>query len=249
MEEYCYTAKSFIWNILLFIITLILLMTCNRSFADSGINPEIDVPGYNVGGEKIKISDFPVGLITDKKGTLSINDIADLDKPDKIISSRFIVTSDSDSYWFIFNLTNNSNGHVDRIVRFDEPYIDNSKQYNDLLGHQAGDDCIREVARILNNNGGRDTDTVAGYGGEEFSIILPNTKTKGALKIAETIKEALTQRALPHPKSEEPFVTISFGVGTLVPSRPVGSAELVAKADQALYQSKRDGRNRFTVAK
>jgi predicted signal transduction protein with EAL and GGDEF domain len=58
--------------------------------------------------------------------------------------------------------------------------IDNFKQYNDLLGHQAGDDCIREVARILNNNGGRNTDTVARYGGEEFSIILPNTETEGA---------------------------------------------------------------------
>jgi hypothetical protein len=144
MEEYFQTAKSLVREFLFFFITLILLMICNRALAGNGIDPGIDVPGYNVGGEKINISDFPVGLITDKKGSLSINDIAGRDKPDEIISSRFIVTSDSDSYWLIFNLTNNSNERVGRIIRFDEPYLETADIY-----YRDGDKWHREKNGLI----------------------------------------------------------------------------------------------------
>ena len=127
--------------------------------------------------------------------------------------------------------------------------IDNFKQYNDTLGHQAGDDCIRTVAKIIDCTVGRASDTAARYGGEEFAVILPSTQTQGAYKIAEALKEALALQALSHPKSEGALVTMSFGVATLIPSCPAAAAELVAKADQALYLSKRAGRNRITVAK
>ena len=126
--------------------------------------------------------------------------------------------------------------------------IDNFKQYNDTLGHQAGDDCIRTVAKILDDMVKIDSGTTARYGGEEFSVILPQTPSQDAYEIAEMIKEALALQAIPHPKSEEAFVTMSFGIATLVPSSPPDSTELIAKADLALYQSKKDGRNRITVA-
>ncbi len=126
--------------------------------------------------------------------------------------------------------------------------IDHFKIYNDTFGHQAGDDCIRSVAKAITGAVGRGADTAARYGGEEFAVIIPDTHTKGAVKIAQTIQQELSRKAISHPKTKGFKVTMSFGVATLFPSIPPGSAELVAKADEALYQSKKNGRNQITVA-
>ncbi len=126
--------------------------------------------------------------------------------------------------------------------------IDHFKIYNDTFGHQAGDDCIRSVAKAIKRAVGRGADTAARYGGEEFSVILPDTHTEGAVKIAQTIQQELSINTISHPKTKGFRVTLSFGVATLFPSMPPGSAELVAKADEALYQSKKNGRDCITVA-
>jgi diguanylate cyclase (GGDEF)-like protein len=142
-----------------------------------------------------------------------------------------------------------------RLQREDSPLslimcdIDYFKSYNDSLGHQEGDDCLRTVAKIIGGCVGRDSDTAARYGGEEFAIILPNTTSEDAVSISEKIREVLAKRAISHPRSESAKVTISFGVATKIPTQQTRSSRLVAVADEALYESKNNGRDRVTVAR
>lgn len=95
----------------------------------------------------------------------------------------------------------------------------------------------------------RSTDTAARYGGEEFAIILANTDTAGALRIAEAVASAVRDTAMPHRRATAAdVVTVSVGVATQVPDGRQGPESLVSRADQALYAAKRAGRNRIEVA-
>ncbi|ADE15750.1 diguanylate cyclase [Nitrosococcus halophilus Nc 4] len=128
--------------------------------------------------------------------------------------------------------------------------IDNFKAYNDIYGHQAGDDCLRQVAKALSSVLKRPNDLLARYGGEEFVVILPETGSKGARSLAESLRRAVEILKIPHRYASQSGlqVTISLGVSTLVPQRDEDPTKLIAAADQALYQSKRAGRNRVTGA-
>ena len=122
--------------------------------------------------------------------------------------------------------------------------IDCFKNYNDSYGHQAGDDCLKAVAEEIRKSGGRMTDKTARFGGEEFVMILPDTKAKGALKVAETIMTRIRNLAIPHASSRVcDIVTVSIGVATVIPDLDYSPAELVGRADKALYRSKAEGRN------
>jgi diguanylate cyclase (GGDEF)-like protein len=129
--------------------------------------------------------------------------------------------------------------------------IDNFKAYNDIYGHQAGDDCLRQVATALSSVLKRLNDLVARYGGEEFVVILPETSSKGARCVAESLRQAVEILKIPHGCASQNYfmVTISLGVSTLVPQRGDDPTKLIVAADQALYRSKRAGRNRVTVAR
>ncbi|MFE1748489.1 diguanylate cyclase domain-containing protein [Coleofasciculus sp. H7-2] len=123
--------------------------------------------------------------------------------------------------------------------------IDFFKNYNDTYGHQAGDECLRQVASAINRVLKRPADLVARYGGEEFAIILPNTTAEGAFQVAETIRlevKALKIRHINSPISE--YVTLSLGIATAQPWQDGSSETLIAAADQALYQAKAEGRDR-----
>lgn len=127
--------------------------------------------------------------------------------------------------------------------------IDSFKAYNDSLGHQAGDNCLREVANLLQNEMKRPGDTVARYGGEEFAIILPDTDIFGAGVVALNIRNALQERALPHPASAvEPMVTLSIGVNVIIPKTTDTIQEFIGGADRALYRVKNSGRNNICFA-
>jgi diguanylate cyclase (GGDEF)-like protein len=126
--------------------------------------------------------------------------------------------------------------------------IDGFKAYNDALGHQAGDDCLRRVATVIAEGVRRAGDTVARYGGEEFAVLLPDTDAAGAATLAERIRSAVEQRSLPHPTMPGGGVTISVGVSTATGKEGVDPAALVRAADAALYEAKRAGRNRVRVA-
>ncbi|HFQ88854.1 MAG TPA: PleD family two-component system response regulator [Desulfobulbus sp.] len=127
--------------------------------------------------------------------------------------------------------------------------IDFFKLFNDTYGHQGGDDCLRQVAGILEKSVQRETDMVARYGGEEFVAILPETGVKGALAVAEDMRANVEARKIPHENSKiTDHVTISVGVATTVPERGSQPEDLIAAADQALYQAKNNGRNRVQSA-
>ena len=123
--------------------------------------------------------------------------------------------------------------------------IDHFKGFNDHYGHAGGDQCLRQVAQALALCVRRATDLLARYGGEEFACILPRTDAEGALTLAEQMRAALEAMAMPHAQSSAaPFVTISSGFTTLVPSHEAQPEELIMAADKCLYQAKRAGRNR-----
>jgi len=123
--------------------------------------------------------------------------------------------------------------------------IDYFKLYNDNLGHQSGDFCLRRVAQAITKTVKRPADLVARYGGEEFAIILPQTAAQNALRVAETIRLQVKHLALPHPESAVgDYVSLSLGVTCVVPQPKYTKKQLLITADKALYQAKKQGRDR-----
>jgi len=143
-----------------------------------------------------------------------------------------------------------------RMARENQPFsvvicdIDFFKKYNDYYGHQSGDACLKAVAKCIQNAVRRPGDLAARYGGEEFGLLLPNTHSEGAFQLAEKIRTAICDMKLAHARSPvSDSVTICLGVATMVPSKESdGPEKLLKAADEALYTSKRNGRNRATMA-
>jgi diguanylate cyclase (GGDEF)-like protein len=126
--------------------------------------------------------------------------------------------------------------------------IDEFKPYNDYYGHQAGDDCLKEIAQLLGRTAVRPRDLVARYGGEEFAIILPETDLIGARQVAERIASETQQLKFPHVNSAvQSYVTLSVGIASITPQPDRTWQQLIKMADQALYQAKRLGRDRYCV--
>jgi diguanylate cyclase (GGDEF)-like protein len=123
--------------------------------------------------------------------------------------------------------------------------IDHFKPFNDHYGHVEGDRCIRAVAQALEQVVNRSTDLVARYGGEEFGVILPDTDAEAALWLANACLEAITALAIPHAASAAgQRVSISVGLCSMTVESESAAEKLVTRADQALYEAKRAGRNR-----
>ncbi len=126
--------------------------------------------------------------------------------------------------------------------------VDFFKKYNDTYGHPAGDACLKEIAKVMTRTSKRPADLVARYGGEEFAIILPDTSDRGALFVADTIRQQVEKLKLPHQKSPiSTYVTLSMGVATQVPSPHQNIHHLIQQADRALYQAKTQGRNQVNL--
>jgi len=122
--------------------------------------------------------------------------------------------------------------------------IDFFKIYNDSYGHQKGDDCLAAVARIIGETPQRPTDKACRYGGEEFTVILPDTNLQGGLQMAEKIRQAIFDANIPHEGSKAAScVTLSLGLATFQGQVHSGD-ELLKVADDALYRAKENGRNR-----
>jgi diguanylate cyclase (GGDEF)-like protein len=123
--------------------------------------------------------------------------------------------------------------------------IDHFKLFNDTAGHQAGDLCLKRVASIVQAELRGQADHAFRFGGEELILVLPRIVLPKAIGIAERIRRAIEDAAIPHPAAPAgSVVTASFGVACSRPGQNTRAAEVVADADAALYIAKRNGRNR-----
>ncbi len=131
------------------------------------------------------------------------------------------------------------------LLLFDVDYF---KRYNDLYGHQMGDECLRQIAQAVQKMVYRSPDLVARYGGEEFVVIVPDTDSQGALTIAQRIHNAIKDLSVPHQGSKvSDLVTVSIGLAVGIPSSEYSPAVLISQADQALYLAKQRGRNQSVL--
>jgi diguanylate cyclase (GGDEF)-like protein len=123
--------------------------------------------------------------------------------------------------------------------------IDNFKSINDRFGHQTGDEVLRRVARVF-AEAVRELDLPGRFGGEEIALVLPGTNLTGARNLAERIRKSVEDLQVPTPEGDPLQVTASFGAACFPTHSSAG--ELVAAADAALYDAKRDGKNRVVTA-
>ena len=123
--------------------------------------------------------------------------------------------------------------------------VDHFKLYNDRYGHQAGDDCLRQVALALKSGLRRPADLLARYGGEEFACVLPDTGFEDALAIAQGMERTVRAQKILHASSPvHGVVSVSLGLATRVSPAAGDAAALVGLADAQLYQAKQTGRSR-----
>ncbi len=131
------------------------------------------------------------------------------------------------------------------LILFD---VDFFKRFNDRYGHQAGDDCLIQVAQAAQRAVNQPGDLVARYGGEEFVVVLPNTDIEGARIIAQSIQKELLYCQIIHEESEvSQFVTVSMGVDCQIPMTGADPKLMISNADTALYQAKRQGRDQYCI--
>jgi diguanylate cyclase (GGDEF)-like protein len=126
--------------------------------------------------------------------------------------------------------------------------VDLFKSYNDIYGHIGGDACLRCIASVIADALQRHSDVAARFGGEEFAVILPDTRLEGALRVAENIRQAVVTMNLPHSGNPNGVQTISIGVAAAVPAKNTALASLLTDSDHALYRAKYLGRNRVEGA-
>ena len=126
--------------------------------------------------------------------------------------------------------------------------VDCFKAYNDTYGHPAGDVCLTRIAEAISQALKRPADLVFRYGGEEFAVILPNTDVAGAVQVAQEIQQQVRSLDIPHNTSMvDQYITLSMGIYSLSPPLEAPMINLLNATDQALYQAKKTGRNRYCI--
>ncbi|WP_100656058.1 GGDEF domain-containing protein [Alteromonas flava] len=127
--------------------------------------------------------------------------------------------------------------------------VDSFKQYNDTYGHLQGDDCLRLIAQLINEHTRRAGELVARFGGEEFSVVLPNTSAEQALQIAETLRCAVLRSDIEHNSTVvNDKHQLSISIGVAVYNKGEEPNELISRADKALYRAKAMGRDKAVLA-
>ncbi|MBM4054199.1 MAG: diguanylate cyclase [Planctomycetes bacterium] len=126
--------------------------------------------------------------------------------------------------------------------------VDFFKKFNDSYGHQAGDECLKQVAKTIHGIVNRPGDLAARYGGEEFAIILTEMNREHAVVFAEKVRESIELLKIPHKHSTvSDHVTCSIGVSVVIPNKNISPGTLIESADKALYNAKLEGRNRIKI--
>lgn len=162
-----------------------------------------------------------------------------LDPLTELYNSRYLL-SRADQEFSVFERT----GQDMALLMAD---IDHFKYVNDRFGHSVGDVVLQQVAKVMQSSV-RKADIVARVGGEEFALLLPNSKTEGAMILAERIRDRIEHTPILLPDGEALNVKISLGVSSTEEFIPQVFNELYESADNALYRAKRDGRNRVVKA-
>ncbi len=127
--------------------------------------------------------------------------------------------------------------------------VDYFKRFNDTYGHLAGDQCLRRCAEAFEKNAKRPLDLAARYGGEEFVILLPRTDRDGAALVADAIQRDIRDLAIPHSASDVgETLTVSMGIAVASPREAEAMASFIESADRALYQAKKQGRDRYCLS-
>ena len=127
--------------------------------------------------------------------------------------------------------------------------IDFFKQYNDHYGHVQGDECLRRVGQALSAVASRPRDLLARYGGEEFVLVLPATDDAAARRVGERCRQAIFKEQIPHAASSVgQLLTVSLGVGTIIPSASDTLIPFIDAVDRRLYRAKQGGRDRSVAS-
>lgn len=124
---------------------------------------------------------------------------------------------------------------------------DQFKLYNDRYGHLEGDRFLQAIAQYMLQSTRRPADLFARFGGEEFVILLPETELEGARLCAENLRDHVVALAVPHLDSPLGWISVSVGIAGFYPYVDEPSADLVKRADEALYAAKQAGRNKVVL--
>jgi len=189
----------------------------------------------------IKITDkASKNMITGQKEQINeLTDIVHYDVLTGIYNRRFM----EENLKRVIKLISRSGGLLS-LLMLD---IDYFKKFNDTYGHSLGDNCLRGVAQAVAGTLSRAEDFAARYGGEEFAVILPHADEKGAKMIADKIIANIKELNIPHEKNEvASCITVSIGITTGNVQHGQSGEDYIKRADEALYMSKNNGRNRYT---
>lgn len=236
------------------------------SQSQNGVDHEADYRALTAAGDYVWIRDV-VHVVRDEQGQVDslIGFMFDISERKKTEEQLLTLQKQLEEYSYKDGLTGVANRRMfDTVLatewanaqRTRQPLslilldIDHFKQFNDHYGHLQGDDCLKSVAQALTRAAARPRDFVGRFGGEEFVLILPETDEAAARHIAERCRQQVRQQRIPHERSSvSPMLTVSLGVGTLVPGAQDRPLDFLNAVDKLLYQAKQRGRDRLEVAR
>jgi diguanylate cyclase (GGDEF)-like protein len=231
------------------------------SQSQAGVDHEADYRALNASGEYVWIRDV-VHVVRNDDGSPQalIGFMFDISERKKTEEKLLVMQRQLEDYSFRDGLTGVPNRRKfdavldeewDAARRHTQPLslilidIDFFKQYNDHYGHVQGDDCLKRVGTALSGVASRPRDLLARYGGEEFVLVLPATDEAAATRVSERVRQALFKAQIPHAASSVgQLLTVSQGVGTLIPSASDTLMQFIDAVDRRLYRAKQAGRDR-----
>ena len=227
----------------------------------AGVDHEADYRALTSTGDYVWIRDV-VHVVRNAQGEVEalIGFMFDISERKKTEEKLLALQKELEALSFKDGLTNIANRRRfdaslelewDSAIRLRQPLsillfdIDFFKQYNDLYGHVQGDRCLVDIAQTLSLALDGPRDLVARFGGEEFIVLLPGADASVALKVAERCQRLIQKQAIVHAHSpHDQRVTVSVGVGTVIPDEHIKPSQFLEQVDQRLYLAKKNGKNR-----
>lgn len=231
------------------------------SQSQSGVDHEADYRALHKDGHYVWLRDV-VHVVRDAAGQVEalIGFMFDISERKKTEQELAALHKKLEEYSFQDGLTGVANRRMfdsvmaetwNHALRHQQPLsvilidIDHFKDYNDLHGHLKGDECLRAIASLIKTSARRTRDFVGRFGGEEFVMVLPESDGEAALRVAQRCQAMVAEAAIPHGHGQN--VTVSLGVGTVVPTRQDDANAFLDRIDRHLYEAKRQGRDRIVA--